>query len=445
MTAAGIEPMMSTFYPYFLRAIAEHELGEYDQAIKDLKKAKKVWNPSDGQINDKIKEMKAAIKAAPEEEIDERKMLRGTKPEKSIAFFTSPLPFSWHPKIESGAGSERCVMQLAERFAKDGWRTVVFGTPGEHRGVDENGVEWWNSDEYNPIEPFTVFVSSRSPVPFINDINARLKLLWMHDVNIGESMNFIKDKPDKILGLTNWHVRHMMELYGLPGSKMAVMPNAIEASRFQIDRSNDPSGDPKFIWSSSPDRGLDVLLSMWPRIKEKHPEATLDIFYGWDIVDKVIAANRAAGQASWLESLKNSIQAHIAWLGDDSGITQHGRVDQETLAKAMYNVNYWGYPTAFMETFCITGLECMAAGVIPIASDLAALGEILKGSPNLVSGWPLNRDYQVRWLNKLDKVILNEELRLESRKAGREFAMTHTWDNSYERWVKLIQDCGILI
>lgn len=442
MTAAGIEPMMTTFYPYFLRAIAEYELGEYEQAIKDLRKAKKVWNPPDGRIDEKIKEMKQAIKEADNEPEDQRKALRGTKPEKSIAFFTAPLPFAWHPKLESGAGAERCIMQLAPRFAADGWRTVVFGTPGEHRGVDENGVEWWDSNEYNPIEPFKVFISSRTPEPFINNINSLIKVLWMHDVNIGPSLNQIKGQPNRIVGLTNWHVRHLMNLYDLPGQVMHVIPNGIETSRFEIDRSEDADGTPKFIWSSSPDRGLDVLVSLWPQIKQKYPEATLDVYYGWEIIDKVIDAHRSQGQVSWLEQFKAGIMNHITWLGPDSGITMHGRVDQETLAKAMYNSNYWAYPTAFMETYCITALEAQAAGVIPITSDLAALSEVVQ-SENKVSGWPLNHDYQVRWLKKLDQVINSESLRLDARKRGREFALKHNWDYSYTKWNNLIESYGV--
>jgi glycosyltransferase involved in cell wall biosynthesis len=446
-TAAGIEPMMTDFYPYFLRAIAEYELGEYEQSIKDLRKAKKTWNPPDGRIDEKIKEMKRAIKHAEEHENepDQRKMLRGTKPEKSICFFTSPLPFAWHPKLESGAGAERCIMQLAPRFAADGWRTVVFGTPGEHRGVDENGVEWWDADEYNPIEPFRVFVSSRTPEPFANTINSQAKFLWMHDVNIGPSLEFIKDKPDRILGLTHWHVRHLIDLYDLSGEKMAVIPNGIETSRFEKDRSNDPSGDAKFVWSSSPDRGLDILISMWPQIKEKYPEATLDVFYGWEIIDKIIASHRSQGQVSWLETFKKSIADHLAYLGPDSGITWRGRVDQDTLAEALYKANYWGYPTAFMETSCITALECMAAGVIPITSDLAALGEILSDSPFLVKGWPLNHSYQVSWLKKLDIAVSNEEKRIQQRSINREFALKQTWDNSYIKWRKLIETCGVKV
>ena len=36
------------------------------------------------------------------------------------------------------------------------------------------------------------------------------------------------------------------------------------------------------IYSSSPDRGLELLLSLFPKVKEQVPEAKLDIFYGFE-------------------------------------------------------------------------------------------------------------------------------------------------------------------
>lgn len=444
MTAAGIETMTNTFYPVFLRAIAEYELGEYDLSLKDFKAARKIWNTPDGQIDEKIKEIQSFKKAQKVETLDERKALRGTRPEKSIAFFTNPLPFSWHPKVQSGAGAELCVTEIAKRFQADGWRVAVFGTPGANRGVYE-GIEWWDSEEYNPMEPFTVFVSSRAPAPFEGNINSKLKVLWMHDVNVGPTLTRVTDKIDKIIGLTNWHVSHLMKLYGLPGTKMVSIPNGINMERFPVDRSDDPNGDPKFIWSSSADRGLDTLLGLWPVIKDKYPTSELQIFYGWGIIDSVIEENHRRGiYGTWVENFKKSIVGQIEWLGgEEGGIYQNGRVDQNTLAEAMYQSNYWPYTTGFMETFCITAVECMAAGVIPITSNLAALGELLQKSPNIVTGWPMNRDYQVKWLKRLDSLVENEDNRLAARKAGREMVQKFDWDSAYEKWNNMLINSGI--
>jgi glycosyltransferase involved in cell wall biosynthesis len=442
-TVASVEPMMTGFYPYFLRGLACEHMDEFDQAIKDYRKAKKFWNPPSGLIDDKIKLLKKKkIGKAPAEVKDERKRLRGTKSDKSICFYTSPLPETWHPltiEKEGSGGAEICVMEVAKRFAADGWRTVVFGTPGEYKGVYD-GVEYWDSQDFLPAEPFKIFVSSRAPVPFEVDLNAKLKLLWMHDVNVGPTFFPIKDKPDKIIGLTNWHINHMSKLYDVNLDRFAVVPNGINPERFSIDRSDDPSGEPKFIWSSSPDRGLDVLLGLWPTIRNRYPDAELNIFYGWNMIDKIInSLSDRGGAGNYLQYMKGQILGKIQELGnEEGGIFNYGRVNQKELAEAMYKVNYNAYPSEFCETFFISGIENQAAGVIPVASKLAALNETIAVKALLTEGWPHNLDYQNRWLRLLFSLIeMDGSERRKIRKAGREFALQYTWDNSYEKWNNL--------
>jgi len=439
-TVASIEPMMTGFYPFFLRGLACEHLGEYDQAIKDYKKAKKFWNPDSGLLDDKIALLrKKKIGKAPEEVKDERKKLRGSRSDKSICFYTSPIPEVWHPQTiekDGSGGAEICVMELAKRFAADGWRTVVFGTPGEYAGVYE-GVEYWPSQDFLPTEPFKVFVSSRSPAPFEVDLNAKLKLLWMHDVNVGEDLELVKNVPDKIIGLTKWHATHLQKLYGIDENKMAILPNGINLDRFKKDRSDDDSGELKFIWSSSPDRGLDVLLGLWPVIREHYPEAELNVYYGWNMIDKIIANLRNRNTVgTYLEYMKSQIVGKMNELGnEEGGIFNHGRVNQNELAKAMYSSNYWAYPTEFMETFCITAIENQAAGVIPITSKLGALNETVALTDLKVEGWPHNLDYQNRWLSLLFYLAeMDGGERKKIREIGRNFALNYSWEASYSKW-----------
>jgi len=445
-TVASIEPMMTGFYPYFLRALACEHLGEFDQAIKDYKKAKTFWNPPSGLIEDKIKLIrKKKFGNAPEEINNQRKKLRGTNKDKSICFYTSPIPELWHPKTieeEGSGGAEICVMEIAKRFAADGWRTVVFGTPGEHAGVYD-GVEYWKSENYLPSEPFKIFVSSRAPAPFEVDINAEQKYFWAHDVNIGETFFPIKDKPDKIIGLTNWHINHMSKLYDIDIDRFIIIPNGINLDRFPIDRSNDGSAEPKFIWSSSPDRGLDVLLGLWPTIKNRYPDAELHVYYGWNLIDKIINNLRNRGATgSYLEYIKSQIVGKMHELGnEEGGIFNHGRVNQKELAKAMYKSNFWAYPTSFCETFAITAIENQAAGVIPITSKLAALNETIDNKDLLIEGWPNNLDYQNRWLNLLFGLLeTDKKVIMRLRENNRNFALQFTWDNAYSSWNNLIKD-----
>jgi len=452
-TAVSIESMNSSFTPLFLRGLANEELGEFSQALDDYKGAIKMWEPPNGQLQERIKSLEEKKDGYTTIAEDDRKKYRSTRPEKSICFFTNPLIETWHPTLlgENGAGgAETCIMELAPRFAADGWRTVVFGTPGEYRGIYD-GIEYWDAKEWIAQEPFTVFCSSRSPLPFDSEINAKLKLLWMHDVNLGAQFLEYKDKPDRIIALSDWHKQHLMKLYDIKADKFEIMPNGINIDRFQIDRSNDPDNAPKFIWMSSPDRGLDTLLSMWPLIKNEFPEATLEIYYGWVMIDKIIEQYRSAGsQHGWLELLKNRVENQLNFLGrEKGGIYWKGRVPPDELRDALYRANYWPYSTQFMETFCISALQAQAAGVIPITSNLAALKENIVIKANLVEGWPMNVDYQRRFLTVLDHMMsddmFGEEIRINARQKGRKFAEEHSWDNIYNEWQDLFTNLGVTI
>lgn len=192
------------------------------------------------------------------------------------------------------------------------------------------------------------------------------------------------------------------------------------------------------IWSSSPDRGLGTLLALWPQIKSMYPSARLDIFYGWNIIDKLIQKNNSP----YLRKLKEDILGNIAMLGgQEAGIYQRGRVPQKELADWQLNSHIWAYPTDFCETFCITAIEMQAAGVIPVASRLAALQETVANPELLIEGWPLNRDYQRRWLKVLEDVVEGtDEHQIELQLSGRRFAEQFSWDASYNQWQDLIRN-----
>lgn len=446
-TSASIEPMMAGFTPIFLRGIANEELGLVKQAAEDYEAALKIWQPPDVSIiQDKIEKFKN-FDDKKVEDTDDRKKYRSTKPDKSICFFTQPIPEAWHPNTlkESGSGgAELCIMNLAPMFEADGWRVVVFGTPGEHRGVYE-GVEYWNTEEFISQEKFKVLVSSRSTLPFQEKPNAHASFLWLHDVNLGPDAEPFMNVPDKVIGLTNWHSNHLQKLYNIDKNKMTVIPNGVNLDRFPLEKWNhDPN---KLIYSSSPDRGLDQLLSMWPYMKKRYSDLELHIYYGWHMIDKIIEHYREMGvnqQSDHLKHFKTKIMHQIDFLGgEEAGIYQHGRVNQDVLAEAMMGSNIWPYPTTFSETFAITAIEMQAAGVIPVTSNLAALTETVAPYYEKLDGWPANNDYQTRFLRLFAMSYEDEEYKKEGRELGRKHAESYSWESAYTKWLDNFIELGV--
>ena len=114
-------------------------------------------------------------------------------------------------------------------------------------------------------------------------------------------------------------------------------------------------------------RGLECLLSMWPEIRKRVPDATLDVYYGWE---------------SWLalqgpDDFYERMERQFEFLKDE-GVTVHGRVSHTELAAAMLQTQVWAYPTEFTEIHCITALKAQEAGCYPVTTTVGALAETVQ-------------------------------------------------------------------
>lgn len=114
-------------------------------------------------------------------------------------------------------------------------------------------------------------------------------------------------------------------------------------------------------------RGLECLLEMWPAIRKRVPNATLDVYYGWE------SWTALQGEDDFYFRMERKF-TELA----DQGVTVHGRVSHEELAKAMRQTQVWAYPTEFPEIHCITALKAQEAGCYPVVTNVAALNETVQ-------------------------------------------------------------------
>lgn len=119
-------------------------------------------------------------------------------------------------------------------------------------------------------------------------------------------------------------------------------------------------------------RGLECLLDMWLKIRKEVPDATLDVYYGWE---------------SWVglegeDEFYQTMERKFAAL-KKHGVTVHGRVSHEELAQAMLGIQVWAYPTQFSEIHCITALKAQEAGCYPVVTNVAALKETVQSGDKL--------------------------------------------------------------
>lgn len=188
----------------------------------------------------------------------------------------------------------------------------------------------------------------------------------------------------------------------------------------------------RIIWGSSYDRGLDILLKMWPDIKKAVPQAELHAFYGWQLFDQFYRNNpeRMAWKDKVLELLKQE------------GTFEHGRIPQHEMKVEMLKSGVWAYPTWFFEINCINAQKAQAYGCVPVVVNYAALKETVKFGKivNLYDekGNQTREIYDPEVQTEFKKVLIEaldpkwqEAVRPEMMK----YALEHfTWAKTAEGW-----------
>lgn len=177
---------------------------------------------------------------------------------------------------------------------------------------------------------------------------------------------------------------------------------------------------------SSYDRGLHHLLRMWPKIKEKYPDATLYVCYGWGTFEQRYANNPE--RMAWKQSMDK--------LMEQDGITHYGRVGHGELDKITMECGIWAYPTDFDEINCITALNCQRLGCVPCVINKAALKETV-GSGVKVEGDIFDPEVYEAYLEALLDLMGDEKRWKEEQVKGVEFVKDYAWANIAKQWTKV--------
>src|SRR5262245_44751575 len=119
-----------------------------------------------------------------------------------------------------------------------------------------------------------------------------------------------------------------------------------------------------------------------------------------------------------------------------------GSVSQQVLAQELTITNILAYPNTFAETSCIAVMEALAAGMLVVTSDLAALPETCGGWARLVPPVGNGRDadaFALDYARVLDRALsdwaADPDAMLRERYAQtRSINAGCTWDVRAAEW-----------
>lgn len=348
------------------------------------------------------------------------------KPEstgKDLAIYCGNTIVDWDAssELEGGiGGSEEAVINITRLLAKKGWNVTVYNRP-KNAGKNLDGVTFAHFTDFNPKDKWDVFISWRMPSVLNATINAKKKYVWLHDCTPQDMFTpEILNNLDKIIVLSKYHRSLYPEI---PEDKFIYSGNGINPEHFAEPVKKNPF---YCIYTSAPDRGLECLLGMWPKIKAAVPEAELHWFYGWETFDELHKDNEKMQQ----------YKAKMKSLLNQPGVFEEGRVDHPTIAKKYQEAQLWLYPTQFTEIYCITSDKAQAGGALPVTTNVAALDERVKyGLKFDTSAIYTDEKQQQDYVEKVIHLLTNPAEVEEERRGMTEYALGEcTWQRIADQW-----------
>lgn len=199
--------------------------------------------------------------------------------------------------------------------------------------------------------------------------SSKYNVIWLHQAHDQPSVQNLRQVAgafDDLVFVSHWQREQYLRyvIPGFPLDRTSVIRNAVNVPK-SVSRTTKSTTETRLIYSSTPFRGLDVLLDAFDMIRDD--ALYLDVYSSM----RVYGPSHAVRDVDY-EALYERCRRH-------SRIAYHGSVDQETLHRAFDRAHVLAYPCTWEETSCITAMEAMTHGCLLVASDIGALPETTAG------------------------------------------------------------------
>jgi len=307
----------------------------------------------------------------------------------------TPQPFDDDSTGNMLGGSEEAVVYLSRALAAQGRNVRVYGMlpPTSVPGMSKSGVEYRPFSEFNLRDEHGTLVIWRSVQLLDQLLGERARVfermqagdetaieptgigrssLWLHDMSIGvrdpEVANAILSAVDSVIVLSEHHQKCIeRELPAKHTVRFVRLSNGIQPEDVFYEHAEVVRDPNRVMYSSCPSRGLEVLLTAWPKVKAACPEAKLDIYYDW------------SGVKNHQPDLYSRLMDQMATVAD-LDVVHHGGVGHAELREAFFRTNVWAYShfrSTDVETFAISSVKAMAGGATVLTGMHGALTEVV--------------------------------------------------------------------
>jgi glycosyltransferase involved in cell wall biosynthesis len=231
---------------------------------------------------------------------------------------------------------------------------------------------------------------------------------------------------DAIVYVSDWQRKHYEHVFAMPPDKAKIIRNGISPAFETVERRLPFYNDdrpPVLAYTSTPFRGLQTLLSAFPRIREAIPGAWLFVFSSMKVYQKT--------------EDQDDFWCFYELCRLMDGVRYEGSLGQQDLACALSKCDVLAYPSIFSEGQCVAIGEAMAAGCAVFTTTLGALPEVYGDLATMTrwDGESLVRRYADDVIAGIKAMRENPQEALAQRQRRIDFVHKNfLWKNIAEQW-----------
>lgn len=342
-------------------------------------------------------------------------------------------------------GTHSAMINLAQNLAKNNkYKVYIFSNCQDEEGLFEN-VNYLRLEKivkFSKDNDIDLYICVASESALRAGLKSKKNILWLHndyspywkelsDI-ASELSGLMATKSDKVITVSNWHNQIIKDVFQIPNNHLKMIYNGINQELFT---ENLPLNQRKkqLIYTSAPDRGLDLLLDFFPEIKEKIHDIELHIYSSFK---------------TWGKNDSNfqEIEQNIFKKSNQKGVFIHDPLPINDLVKKLKESLLFVYPnhsseeTYFnSETFCISAMEAQASGLPVIMSKRGALEEITIAHKTgfLIEGDTYSKEYRNNFINSIIELSNNKDLWNEFSNNSYNWSKNFYWNKITKEWENL--------
>ncbi len=332
------------------------------------------------------------------------------------------------PKIFEQAGlcgSDSSALRLC--YALVGrHRTQVFTSTNDEGVV--RSVSFYPLSRFDPSSYVDVLIFFRIvPPAMLERSNARITIWWITDVPDSTMSPVDLSRIDRVIAISQFQRRIFLAFHpSFDPTRVIVIEHGVDMTEYLSD--SDDSAKPlkvenRLIYCSSPARGLTHLVDILPRIQRELPSTELLITFDYTL----------RGRRPEIDFFRRCFEslANVRYLG---------KLSREELVAAQKSSMIMVYPATYAEGFCLSALECMAAGAVPVTSSYGALDTTLGEGGIPVSGIPGSHVFAERFSNTIVELLRDDVQWSALSEQARRRASTLSWDQISDKFDNLFNE-----